>query len=141
MSTDDRIQSADQRGADLDFYFDPVCPFAWMTSKWVRMVAEQRGYKVDWRFISLRMINADIDYESHVPPGYEDGHTRGSSCCGWPHAPGRNTGRKRSGRCIRPWDGGYSTAHPKADRTRELTRAREPFWNRFWRRPTCRPSS
>jgi hypothetical protein len=77
VSRDDRIQSADQRGADLDFYFDPVCPFAWMTSKWVRMVAEQRGYKVDWRFISLRMINADIDYESHFPPGYEDGHTAG----------------------------------------------------------------
>lgn len=62
---------------DLDFYFDPVCPFAWMTSKWVRMVAEQRAYSVNWRFISLRMINAHIDYESHFPPEYEDGHTAG----------------------------------------------------------------
>lgn len=63
--------------ADLRFYFDPVCPFAWMTSKWVRMVAEQRAYRVDWRFISLRMINADIDYDAHFPPGYQAGHTAG----------------------------------------------------------------
>jgi integrase len=41
--------------ADVRFYFDPVCPFAWMTSKWVRMVAAQRDYTVDWRFISLRL--------------------------------------------------------------------------------------
>jgi hypothetical protein len=77
VSTDARTLSADQRRADLDFYFDPVCPFAWMTSKWVRMVAEQRDYEVDWRFISLRMINAHIDYDAHFPPGYEDGHTAG----------------------------------------------------------------
>ncbi len=64
-------------GADLNFYFDPVCPFAWMTSKWVRMVAQQRDYRVDWRFISLRIINADVDYDAHFPPGYEGGHTAG----------------------------------------------------------------
>jgi 2-hydroxychromene-2-carboxylate isomerase len=65
------------RDADIRFYFDPVCPFAWMTSKWVRMVAAQRDYTVDWRFISLRMINSGIDYDSHFPAGYEEGHTSG----------------------------------------------------------------
>ncbi len=40
-------------------------------------VAGQRDYEVDWRFISLRLLNAHIDYEAHFPPGYEDGHTAG----------------------------------------------------------------
>jgi hypothetical protein len=62
---------------DAAFYFDPLCPFAWMTSKWVRLVAAERDYSVDWRFISLRMINADVDYDSHFPAGYEVGHTAG----------------------------------------------------------------
>jgi hypothetical protein len=63
--------------ADLHFYFDPVCPFAWLTSKWVRQVAAQRDYAVDWRFISLRLVNADVDYDSQFPPEYEAGHTAG----------------------------------------------------------------
>jgi 2-hydroxychromene-2-carboxylate isomerase len=63
--------------ADLHFYFDPVCPFAWLTSRWVRLVAAQRNYAVDWRFISLRLLNAHIDYAAHFPPGYEAGHTAG----------------------------------------------------------------
>jgi hypothetical protein len=63
--------------ADVHFYFDPVCPFAWMTSKWVRLVAAQRNYAVDWRFISLRMINSGVDYDSHFPADYEEGHTSG----------------------------------------------------------------
>jgi hypothetical protein len=63
--------------ADIHYYFDPVCPFAWMTSKWVRIVAEQRDYAIDWRFISLRMINSGIDYDSHFPAGYDEGHTSG----------------------------------------------------------------
>jgi 2-hydroxychromene-2-carboxylate isomerase len=61
--------------ADINFYFDPLCPFAWMTSKWARQVAAQRDYTVDWRFISLRMLNADVDYDSHFPAGHEAGHT------------------------------------------------------------------
>lgn len=63
--------------ADIDFYFDPVCPFAWMTSKWVRLVMARRDYSVDWRFISLRQVNADVDYDSHFPAEYEAGHTAG----------------------------------------------------------------
>ena len=63
--------------ADLHFYFDPVCPFAWMTSRWVRLVAAQRRYEVEWRFISLRLVNEHVDYDSHFPPEYEAGHTAG----------------------------------------------------------------
>ena len=59
--------------ADLHFYLDPVCPFAWMTSKWVRIVQSQRDYAVEWRTISLRMLNAHIDYDAHFPPEYEGG--------------------------------------------------------------------
>jgi hypothetical protein len=64
-------------GADLNFYFDPVCPFAWMTSKWVRSVAAQRRYTVEWRLISLRLLNSHVDYAAQFPPDYEAGHTDG----------------------------------------------------------------
>src|SRR3954452_12640676 len=63
--------------ADIHFYFDPVCPFAWLTSRWVRTVMSQREYSVDWRFISLRMVNADVDYDAQFPSEYEAGHTAG----------------------------------------------------------------
>jgi hypothetical protein len=63
--------------ADIDFYFDPVCPFAWMTSKWVRTVTRQRDYTVEWQMISLRLLNAHVDYDTHFPPEYEAGHTAG----------------------------------------------------------------
>ena len=63
--------------SEIRFYFDPVCPFAWMTSKWVRIVQAQRDYSVDWRFISLRLLNSHIDYGAHFPPEYEAGHTAG----------------------------------------------------------------
>jgi 2-hydroxychromene-2-carboxylate isomerase len=63
--------------ADVRFWFDPVCPFAWMTSQWLRRVMEQRDYAVEWRLISLRLLNAHVDYDSHFPPEYEAGHNAG----------------------------------------------------------------
>lgn len=63
--------------ADLRFYFDPVCPFCWLTSKWVRMVQAERQLTVEWRFISLRLINSQVDYDAQFPPEYEAGHTAG----------------------------------------------------------------
>ena len=79
MTTDPttRTSSGADRPADLRFWFDPVCPFAWMTSTWVRMVAAQRQYDVEWRLISLRLLNAQVDYAAHFPPEYEEGHTAG----------------------------------------------------------------
>jgi len=71
------MTAPDPRVTDLRFWFDPVCPFAWMTSKWVRTVARQRAYAVEWRFISLRLLNAHVDYEATFPPEYEAGHTAG----------------------------------------------------------------
>lgn len=47
---------------DLEFFFDPGCPFAWVTSVWARRVAELRDLSIGWRFISLKFINEDKDY-------------------------------------------------------------------------------
>ena len=40
-------------------------------------VAAQSNYAVDWRFISLRLLNKDKDYATEFPPEYEHGHTAG----------------------------------------------------------------
>jgi 2-hydroxychromene-2-carboxylate isomerase len=62
---------------DIEFFWDPVCPFAWITSRWITTVSTQTGYKVDWRFISLRLLNKHKDYATEFPPNYERGHTAG----------------------------------------------------------------
>jgi len=62
--------------ADLHFHFDPVCPWAYITSRWVVEVQQQRGYDVSWKFISLFMINNDRGYsEGNMP--WRDGHMSG----------------------------------------------------------------
>ncbi|MEM7142178.1 MAG: hypothetical protein AAF548_14235 [Actinomycetota bacterium] len=62
---------------DLEFFWDPVCPFAWVTSRWVEMVAEKKDLSVDWRFIGLRILNEDKDYATEFPPGYPEFHSFG----------------------------------------------------------------
>ena len=62
---------------DIEFFWDPVCPFAWITSRWVEKVAARTHYSVDWRFISLKILNKDKDYAVDFPPEYEYGHTAG----------------------------------------------------------------
>lgn len=59
---------------DVEFFFDPGCPFAWQTSVWIRRVAELRDVKVGWRFISLRFINED---DPDTPPALVDAQVRG----------------------------------------------------------------
>jgi 2-hydroxychromene-2-carboxylate isomerase len=63
--------------ADIEFFWDPVCPWAWLTSRWVVEVAALRSLEVEWRFICLRMVNAGRDYATEFRPGHERGHTRG----------------------------------------------------------------
>ncbi len=63
--------------ADLEFFFDPVCPWAWLTSRWVVEVADQRGYEVDWRFICLRIVNEDKAFEQDPNSPYGRVHGAG----------------------------------------------------------------
>jgi 2-hydroxychromene-2-carboxylate isomerase len=41
----------------VDFHFDPMCPFAFQTSLWIRDVRAQLGIDINWRFFSLEEIN------------------------------------------------------------------------------------
>jgi 2-hydroxychromene-2-carboxylate isomerase len=43
--------------AAVDFYFDPMCPWAYRASVWIRSVREETGLEVNWRFFSLEEIN------------------------------------------------------------------------------------
>ena len=63
--------------ADVEFFWDPVCPWAWITSRWVVNVCAERPMDVDWKFICLRMVNASRDYETEFPARYQRVHTRG----------------------------------------------------------------
>jgi len=61
----------------IEFYWDPMCPFAWVTSRWIVQVAEKLDMHVDWPFISLRFLNETKDYESAFPKGYIELHMKG----------------------------------------------------------------
>ena len=43
----------------VEFYFDPMCPYAYQTSVWIRDVRDQVGLDITWRFFSLEEVNRE----------------------------------------------------------------------------------
>jgi hypothetical protein len=63
----------------LEFFFDPICPFCWVTSRWVVEVSAHRDLEITWRPLSLAILNEGISYEERrrASPEYPDSHVRG----------------------------------------------------------------
>lgn len=75
--------SEDLRGpvTTVDFYFDPACPWAWITSRWLLEVAKTHELAVCFHLMSLALVNEDREVsEEHrndsTPAEFQDFMTR-----------------------------------------------------------------
>jgi 2-hydroxychromene-2-carboxylate isomerase len=53
-----------------DFWFDPLCPWAWITSRWILEVAAVRPVEVHWHLMSLAYLNLEQHQGKDLDPEY-----------------------------------------------------------------------
>jgi 2-hydroxychromene-2-carboxylate isomerase len=59
------VSTPETRPDAVDFWFDPSCPFTWQTSRWLTEAAAARGVPVEWRLMSLAVLNGGGEVPGH----------------------------------------------------------------------------